>query len=489
MSAPPRLMAETRSPTRPASALLKHTSPRLVARQHSPPPAASPRSRVPDVAQSGAWTHQYGSGSNTSYSGVQLGTGNDRTDDLALQWIGRPGGSFTLDRQVRAPAPLASKGRLFCQGDDRIVALEGHNGAVLWSMKIPDLNRVNVIRDAGNMCADDAALFLAVGDECWRLEGDTGDRTTFPISPSVDSDDYLWGYIGRAGGMLLGSAVRSGAAYKKFWGAKYWYDSQSGFGTDQVCSDRLFAQNATTGTPQWTYLGGLILDVTITTGDGKIWFLESRNPTAMAATSRRLKMDELKSSIFLTCLDLTTGVKQFDKPITFEGGTPAVYLSYDSGKLLLSTSRESNDRFYAYGLDATNGDQLWVKHHAWRASHHGGNHQHPVIMDGKVYFEPNVYNLEDGKTLARNMPTRKGCSTFVGTGEALIFRGNDTVQYGGNVSMWSIDSARSTYWDRTRPSCWISAIAANGMVVVQDGGAGCSCGSWIETSIGFAPKN
>jgi len=26
------------------------------------------------------------------------------------------------------------------------------------------------------------------------------------------------------------------------------------------------------------------------------------------------------------------------------------------------------------------------------------------------------------------------------------------------------------------------------MVLIPEGGAGCSCGNWLETSLGFAPK-
>ena len=439
-----------------------------------------------NLADAGAWTHQYGSGANTSYSGVKLGAGNDRTDDLGIQWIGRPGGAFTIDRQVRAPAPLASNGRLYCQGHDRLVVLESHNGAVLWSMKIPGLSRLNVLRDAGNMCADADAVFLAVGKECWRLDGDSGDRRSYPV---LGNSGHDWGYVGRAGAVLIGSAVRPNNAYKSFWGGKYWYDGQSGFGTDQVCSDQLFALDSTTGATLWNYTGSLILDVTITTGDGKIWFLESRNTSEIAKDSRRLKMSDLKNSMFLTCLDIDSGVKEFERELSFEGGTPAVYLSYDSGKLVLATSRESNDRYYTYVLDATDGSQIWTRNHPWRSSHHGGNHQHPVVMGGKIYFEPNVYDLDSGSILASNMPGRSGCSTFIGTGESLVYRGVSTIQYGGNVSMWPVGGGSPSFWDRTRPSCWISAIAADGMIIVQDGSSGCSCGSWLETSIGFAPKN
>jgi outer membrane protein assembly factor BamB len=352
-------------------------------------------------------------------------------------------------------------------------------------MKIPGFSRLNVLRDAGNMCADEDAVFLAVGEECWRLDGDSGERRSYPV---LGSSGHTWGYVGRAGDVLIGSAVRPDNAYKGFWGAKYWYDGQSGFGTDQVCSDQLFALDPTTGATLWSYSGSLVLDVTITTAEGKIWFLESRNPGEIAKDSRRLKMADLKNSMFLTCLDIDSGAKEFERALNFDGGTPSVYLSYDSGKLVLATSRESNDRFYTCVLDATDGSRIWTRDHSWRSSHHGGNHQHPVVMGGKVYLEPNVFDLNSGAILASNMPGRSGCSTFIGTGEALVYRGVATIQYGGNVSMWPIGGGSPSFWDRTRPSCWISAIAADGMVIVQDGGSGCSCGSWLETSIGFAPK-
>ena len=31
-------------------------------------------------------------------------------------------------------------------------------------------------------------------------------------------------------------------------------------------------------------------------------------------------------------------------------------------------------------------------------------------------------------------------------------------------------------------------VPAGGMVLVPEGGAGCSCGNWIETSLGFVPR-
>ena len=57
------------------------------------------------------------------------------------------------------------------------MALDSYNGFFLWSLEIPHLRRLNLPRDASNMCADDDSLYLAVKDACWQLDGDTGLRT------------------------------------------------------------------------------------------------------------------------------------------------------------------------------------------------------------------------------------------------------------------------------------------------------------------------
>jgi hypothetical protein len=58
----------------------------------------------------------------------------------------------------------------------------------------------------------------------------------------------------------------------------------------------------------------------------------------------------------------------------------------------------------------------------------------------------------------------------------------------GNVTLWDNATGRSTSWQRLRPGCWLSTIPAAGMLLSPEAGGGCSCGSWMETSIGFAPQ-
>ncbi len=52
------------------------------------------------------------------------------------------------------------------QGMNRMIALDAFNGAVLWSLEIPDLRRVNIPRDSANWCADESHVFAAVRIGC-----------------------------------------------------------------------------------------------------------------------------------------------------------------------------------------------------------------------------------------------------------------------------------------------------------------------------------
>jgi hypothetical protein len=71
----------------------------------------------------------------------------------------------------------------------------------------------------------------------------------------------------------------------------------------------------------------------------------------------------------------------------------------------------------------------------------------------------------------------------MGVGGALIHRGA-----GRRIAMWDLSSGKSTFWDSLRPSCWLSTVASGGMVLSPEGGGGCSCAHWLQTSLGFVKK-
>lgn len=427
---------------------------------------------------SGEWTHQYGDVGNSASSADTLG-GATATGDYALAWVGRPGADFGIDRNPRMPAPLSAGGRLFHQGMNRMAALDASNGALLWTLEVPDLRRINLPRDCSNWCADSGQLYVAVKDQAWALDAETGGRVRAFAVPNQDCD---WGYIAQNSSMLVGSAVRPQAGYSSFWGRKMWFDEKgNGPGTEKVCSDALFgyALDSSTQSPAWTYQEGLILNSTISINDGRVFFIETRNSELIATEKRRLAGTELWTNQFLVALDAKTGRKLWEQAIDTEDGTVTFYMQAVGDKLLATAS---NTQFHLYTFDAATGTPLWQKSVPWADDNHSGHFQHPVVMGNIIYQQPNGIDLTTGEILTTKIGRREGCHTYVGAGGALLYRGQDR-----RVSLWNRETESVTSWPRLRPSCWLSTIPANGMLLMPEAGGGCSCGGWMETSLGFLP--
>ncbi|MHC4178056.1 MAG: LamG-like jellyroll fold domain-containing protein, partial [Planctomycetota bacterium] len=362
----------------------------------------------------GKWTHQYGHPDNSANSRDDL-QGATETGHLQVQWLGRPGADFGADRNPRMPAPLSVSGRLFHQGLDRMVALDAYNGAVLWSLDVPGLLRVNMPRDASAWCADEDYLYVAVRDKCWRLDAQTGDRSaTYPvIEKSREKHDLRWGYVATSRGKLYGSAVKQGAAYTNIWGGggEGWYDGTSGATTLKVCSDRLFALQPESGKTVWTYENATIINTTIAIGGRRVYFVQCRHPQVTGQDSGRIGSPKLWNDQHLVALDAESGQKLWEKSIDTADGIVVFYLSYGDERLFITSSAAGKYNLYAF--DARNGSALWDVNHAWTADNHGGHMQHPVVMQEIVYLEPCGYRVEDGTRITDRMGRHGGCATYV----------------------------------------------------------------------------
>lgn len=438
------------------------------------------RARGNKPPDTGAWTHQYADAGNSANSQEGL-QGVTATDRLEVQWLGRPGADFGLDRNPRMPAPLAINGRLFHQGLNRIIALDSYNGAILWSIEIPALRRVNMPRDSGNWCADSDHLYVAVKNRCWVIAGGTGELIrTLPLAASIMRSSHEWGYVGRAGDLLYGSSVKQGAAYTNFWGKESWYDATSGSGTEKVCSDDLFAMASESCEVKWRYQNGIIINSTIAVADEKVYFVECRNPEVKALATGRIGSPKLWNDQHLVALNARTGEKLWGHPIDTVDGIVVFYLQAAENKVLIMSSASGQYHLYCY--EGIHGNALWQTAHNWTGDNHGGHLQHPVAVRNMVFLEPCGYDASTGKLLTKEVGRHGGCATYAATLNALIYRGE-----GGRISMWDIERRTTTSWHNLRPSCWLSTVPANGMVLSPEGGGGCSCGNWLETSLGFAP--
>lgn len=433
------------------------------------------KATLPDA---GEWTHQYGDASNASYSGDTL-AGAQSTEDMEIQWLGRPGADFGIDRNPRMPSPLAVGGRLFHQGLNRMVAVDAYNGTILWLLEMPGLRRVNIPRDASNWCADEQYVYAAIRDRLWKLDAATGELVAALRLPA--SEPHEWGYTARVGGQLFATQAKPGSSYSEFWGKNAWYDGTEGEGTWKVCSEAFHALDPISGKPAWEYRKGKIINTTISIGDGAVYFVESRHPALAQAPTSRIEQPELWLEQYLVALDAGTGALKWERPLDTQDGVVIFFMAYANNTLVINTSL--NKTYYLYGFDAATGETLWEANHPWPGEDHGGHMQHQAIARDTVFVEPHGYALRTGAVTFAKTGEREGCATVAATKNALIYRGNSR-----RVAMWGMDSLADSTWVNLRPSCWLSVVPANGMIMAPEGGGGCSCGGWVETSLGFIPR-
>ena len=446
-------------------------------------PAERPASS-PTAAGQGVWTHMYGLPNNSAYGGETLGN-TTKSSELEVAWLGPPGPRFQIDRQNRKPSPLAIHGRLFVQGFGRVMGLDAQTGNVLWAEEMPHLRRLNIPRDCANWCLDDDRMFLAVGDRCEFRQQTTGEVLATATLPTVLGNeaarDRDWGYVARSDKMFVGSSVLRGSQYTDWWGWDQWWDDPPGNGI--VCSDVLFAMDVATSPvtdakTTWKYTGGAILNPTITIADDTVYFVESLSPQLKGQRCGRFN-EELWAELRLVALDLTTGKERWRQTIMPQPGRMAFYLAHSDGKLVLVASNQG--KFHIQTYAAADGKLAWEKQLPWESNHHGKHISRPALVGGKVIVRPHVLDLATGDAIYSRFPAGHTCASYVCTANTLFLRATELTE-------WDLKANTETRFPRLRPDCWISSIPACGMYLVPEGGGGCSCGSWLETSIGFGVK-
>jgi hypothetical protein len=192
--------------------------------------------------------------------------------------VGRPGADvgWTEIPHARPPATTAA----FHQGMNRMVAIDAYNGTILWSLEVPAMRRVNLPRDAGNWCTDNAALYVAIQDNCWVIgHSDGALQQVVELPEGFSRQHYDWGYVARKDNLLFGSAVKKNTSYTEFWGHDAWYDKTVGLGTERSaampCS--LCSGEASRRGPDEA---GVVNNKTIAVGKKGVFFVESRNPAS-----------------------------------------------------------------------------------------------------------------------------------------------------------------------------------------------------------------
>jgi outer membrane protein assembly factor BamB len=438
-----------------------------------------------EPAGAGEWTHLYAESGNTACSKDELIMGK-----MAIQWFGRPGPGKMIDRHHRNVPPLFKNGRLFVPGDCTVFAVDAYNGTILWEAEIPNSRRLGVFLDCGSMAVDEQFLYVAAEDKCLGFNVQTGQhQLTYTMPQLVKDEPYEWGYIAYNGDVLFGSGCKENASY-----------TETSYDTDialwhrnmkLVTSDYVFGINKNTGKPLWQYKDGLIVNTTITVADGRMYFVETHSPKALADKIGRMPVKTLfdGGEKFLVALDMKTGRIVYKKKINVSNFEEPVYLNYAKDILLLSGSKLVGDsiRYYYNAYYARLGENLWdVSHDSGLAKDggHGEYNRHPTIINNIVYAWPYAYNLKTGKKIDGWKFDRRGhgCGGVSASARCMFWRG-------GNPWMYDLgpDGGPTRLNTITRPGCWINIIPAGGLVLIPEASSGCTCGFPLQTSMAYIP--
>ena len=422
-------------------------------------PGAKPWTRLTREPPKGAgqWTHQYGDAGNS-------GCSTDRAVQAPFRvlWFGRPGPGKMMNRHFRGSAPVSTNGRLFIQGEHRIMAVDAYNGRMLWEHKIQGARRGALGAQCSNLAATDSCVFLAVGAECFQFDAATGAKqATYKTPPAPDGKPRQWGYVAWQGDLLFGSTMAK-----------------------RYRSNALFAIDRRTGKVRWVDRRKAIPNAAIAVGHGRVFLVDRRLPEAPTATSAEL-----------VALDATDGKpcwhRPFDaKPFLTSSQGQAIRgltLSYVDGRVFVANAF-GGKRLMA--VNAADGVTVWDIKCDYQRRH--------VVVGRTLYANPFMasgsaaYDVRTGRRITRAHPVSGkpvpwqmarayGCGTISASPNCLFFRS-------GAVGYYDLKRDGGTSnWGGMRPGCWINVIAAAGLVLIPEGSAYCTCSYPIQTTLALEP--
>ncbi len=429
------------------------------------------RGKLPGAGQ---WTHQYADAGRSGASDDQL-----VKLPLKLLWFGKPGPAKMVNRHWRGPAPLSTQGRLFAIGQHSITAVDAYNGRELWCRDLPRVGRFpwvsrsgGVDQKASNVVADDDSVYVALGTVCLRLNAETGEtEQTYHLPPPPESlpaklaESLTWEYIAQNDDLVFGSMGSE---------SQGWY---------------IFGVNKDDGKPRWIYAAEeAVHHDAIAVGEGRVYLLDRTSAAEIDKMKRRGKPAVAKST--LLALDAATGETVWST----DNGLPERTQLFLAQDVLLSASRvpwaPSGLPWRTFGggrmraWSANNGRLLWA-HDVQMA-------RFPVIVGDTIYGEPYAYDLHTGELKQRAHPLTEeqvpcsfertyGCGSVSGAPTMLLFRS-------GTLGFCDLAGDSGIHnFGGVRAGCYVNAIAANGLVLMPPGDAGCTCSYNYKTTIALTP--
>jgi outer membrane protein assembly factor BamB len=495
----------------------------------------------PKLEQAGSWTQEYGNPQNTACSSDQLAKG-----PLGVLWFGEPGPLSMVERHARAQSPVSMDGRLFIQGEELILAVDAYNGTPLWQRRIPGAVRPRVDVDGGNLALTEEALYVATYDRCLRLDPATGATVRIYTLPEVGGESHRWSCVSTDRNVLFGiraeplkqpygadlrarhddpnddirwAYTRSNAKWFPMANYPLWenYSPDKGSVTDNMMAgDMVFALDPDTGTALWAHQGKRIANLTLSIGEGKVFFAESSVMEGLVHQALDERGELIRKGLYeetasmkkaekyspsdirlVMALDATSGKKLWERPVDFTGCCGDAMGSAYQNDVLLFFGCVGNHDAYRFqenqltyrrivALSASTGEILWSRPINYRTR--------PVVIGEKIIIEPRACDLRTGKIQMRLDPiTEKQVPwEFLRPGHtcAITSASPNTLFYRSScIAMYDLDrDAGVALFGGIRPGCWINMIPANGLVLIPEASVGCTCSYPLRGSFALVNK-
>jgi len=449
------VQAEMERLRRPYGGILCHRDDRRIEKAGAP-------------AGAGEWTHQNGSPANTLCSDDELVKGK-----LSMFWF-RDVDFEVANRHGQGPAPLVSQGYMVSSGVHGLCCVDAYNGRKLWEFDVKNLladydgihHDVGIGDTGGPFCLGGDSVYVKSGNRCLRIELATGRLLReFTTPVPADAANRNWGYLAHDHGLLFGSVEN--AAHNV--SPRY---QLSQLRTESV---RFFAMDPETGEVKWSYVPkGSIRHNAIAMTGGRVYLIDRPlveadrviNPRRDGKPGPKLAHDAVPEGTLLA-LDAVTGRELWRNTDGIWGTQLAV-----SGKhgVLLMNYKAVRHNFFELpsevggrlaGFDAASGRRLWDQDAKYQTR--------PLINDNAIYAQGGAWDLKTGSPLDWEMQRSYGCGQISASRNLLLFR---------SATLGYIDLTRSEGTENyggIRPSCWINAIPASGLVLVPDGSSKCHC--------------
>lgn len=452
-----KLQAEMRRLRRPYTGALCQSQAGKIAVEKAGAPAGT-----------GNWTHQNSNAANTLCSDDEVIKGQ-----LSMFWL-RDVDFDVANRHGQGPAPLVSQGLMVVSGVNGLCCLDAYNGRKLWEFELKELlsdydgihHDVGIGDTGGPFCIGGDSVYVKSGPRCLRIDLFTGKlRGEFTTPVAASADNRNWGYLAWENGVLFGSVENQDHNVSPRY-------QLTNLRTESVS---FFAMNPDTGAVKWRYEPkGSIRHNSVAIAGERVYLIDRplvdadhvSNPKRDGKSAPKLKPDAVPSGTLLA-LDVATGKTVWKNDTEIWGTQIAVSAKHHT---LLMNYKAVRHIFFEVpsevggrlgGFDIRTGAKVWDQQVKYETR--------PLINDDKIYAQGGAWDLTTGAPLAWEFKRSYGCGQISASRNLMLFR---------SATLGYIDLSRNEGTENyggIRPSCWINAIPAAGLVLVPDGSSKCHC--------------